>query len=167
MDFEQATLKLTKYNRDKFEEFCLYLYSNNLNPVEVINLKHEILDHLIEGQSKGKDFNDLFGNDYKKYSDLLIEQLAKESWENQFKFSLFVWIVAVITRLFSLLRGHSFSEIALDLLLFPLILSVCSFVFFKITKWAAFKNSIWFIILTVFFIQGSSFLYSLIKLYFT
>lgn len=55
-EVERLKLRLTKYNKQQFEEFCLYLSSSDLDTEKRNEIRDEILDHLLEGRNKEKAF---------------------------------------------------------------------------------------------------------------
>ncbi|MCQ6277293.1 DUF1129 family protein [Bacillus sp. V3B] len=160
---ENAKLKLTKYDREKFEDFCLYLNSSNLDQEGVKEIKYEILDHLIEGQKAGKGFDELFGNNPQEYTKNLVRYLPKKSWKDQWKFLIMVYFIALIIRVAGLFNEMTLNEIVIDIIIFPIIVILFITLFMKLNKWTAFEKSTGMIIVSVLVIQILSIFYSYIK----
>lgn len=71
--------KLTKDNREDYEEMVVYIRSNfNISELETEEVLMELLDHLLEAQSQGKTAKDIFGADLKAYCNELIAEIPKE-----------------------------------------------------------------------------------------
>ncbi|OHR66938.1 hypothetical protein HMPREF3291_00750 [Bacillus sp. HMSC76G11] len=122
------------------------------------------MDHLLEGQKCGKNFDHLFGDNPQEYSKHLVDHLQKNSWKAQMKFIVSIFLIALLIRAVGLINGMpTLTQILLDLVIFPLIVLIFTFLFLKLNKWTAFKNSTGMIVVSVIVIQVLSIFYNYIK----
>ncbi|MFJ7930102.1 DUF1129 family protein [Peribacillus sp. NPDC096448] len=162
-EIENLKLKLTKCNKQQFEEFCLYLSSSDLDANKRNEIRDEILDHLLEGEKEGKDFQDLFGQNPRDYTKQLVDQLPKSSIKEKLTFSFSLLTISII-----IIVGNSSnnSYLFMDVILFSILNGIVVFVFFKLTKRFAFKNSILSILILTLIIQTAGISYYFLKSFF-
>ncbi len=154
---------LSKNNRNKYNEFCLFVNSSNIDTEDKNKLKDEILDHLIEGEKHGKTFDDLFSENPREYSQQLIEMLPKATFKTKVSFFLNVIFISIIINIPILFFSDSASEFLFTLVTFPLLAGVLSLFCFRIFKGTVFKNSFKYIIAIILVIQLISIVYVYFK----
>ncbi|QCS54432.1 DUF1129 family protein [Priestia flexa] len=162
-EVERLKLRLTKYNKQQFEEFCLYLSSSDLDTEKRNEIRDEILDHLLEGEKQGKGFQDLFGQNPREYTQQIVEQLPKSSLKEKITLALSILLISTII-IFS--RSHNDSSVFVDLTLFSILSSAVIIGFFKLTKRFAFTSSIMSILILTLIIQVAGVLYYFLKILF-
>ncbi|KAA0547174.1 DUF1129 family protein [Bacillus sp. BGMRC 2118] len=79
---EQNNVKrkeLTPENERYYSDMLIYIRLQlSLSELQSEEVLMEMLDHLLEGQEVGKSAKNIFGDDPKKFADVVIEQLPKE-----------------------------------------------------------------------------------------
>ncbi|MED4117219.1 hypothetical protein [Priestia megaterium] len=159
-EIENLKIKLNKYNKQQFEEFCLYLSSSDLDANKRNEIRDEILDHLLEGEKEGKDFQDLFGQNPRNYTKQLVAQLPKSSLKEKITFIFSVIIISIII---IISNSSNNSYLFMDVILFSILNGMVVFSFFKLTKRFAFKSSIVSLLILTLTIQVAGLSYYVLK----
>jgi len=142
--------KLTPENHEYYEDMLVYIRTNALKSERATEeVLLEMLDHLLEAQSKGKTAEDVFGKMPKELAKEIIETLPKEPYKAtldyifELGFTLFGWYL-VISGIPPLISQEE-QTIYLGTLLLSGILSIASMVVliyfvFGVLKSSAFEN---------------------------
>jgi len=128
-------------NKEYYEGMLVYIRSSNIDQQKAEELLFEILQHMLDAQSKGRSAKEAFGNDPKAYCHELLEQLPKPRWaEKLSNFALIMWCSLTFTLLLPAMRGVGWllsgmastdaSEIQLSSILIHMALSMAIIVLF-------------------------------------